>query len=145
MPDCLHAAFVVDDYRHDVEAAGLLAQALGPKVALRQLAELVLLARVDAGLGRRRVLDVLARLDLDEDEGLALLRDEVYLADARADVLLEDVVPAACQEAGRLLFTLDACGFLVSIGTVHSLPCAYSNRPGCATPVKLRRCRGHGP
>src|ERR1700687_5371754 len=109
MPDGFDAALVVDDDGHDVEAAGLLAQALGPKVALRQLAQLVLLARVDASLRRRRVLDVLARLDLDEDEGLALLRDEIDLTDTRADVLLENVVSAARQEAGRLFLTLDAC------------------------------------
>ena len=109
MPDGLDAALVVDHHGHHVEAAWLLAQALGPEIALRELAELVLFARVHSGLGRRRVLDVPARLDLDEDEGLALLRDEIDLAHARADVLLEDRVPAACQEAGRLLFSIDAC------------------------------------
>src|SRR6266581_1859098 len=107
--DRLDPALVVDHDRHDVEAAGLLAQALGPEIALRELAQLVLLARVHAGLRRRRILDVPARLHLDEDEGLALLGDEIDLAHARADVLFEDGVPAACQKAGSLLFTLDAC------------------------------------
>src|SRR5215470_9642294 len=55
--DRLHAALVVHYHRHHVEAAVLLAQPLGPQIALRELAELVLLAGVHASLGRRRVLE----------------------------------------------------------------------------------------
>src|SRR5439155_14093361 len=113
VPDRLHAAVVVDHDGDHVEAARLLAQALELEIALGQLSQLVLLARVDAGLRghrRRRLRDLLARLDLDEDEGLALLRHEINLADARADVLVEDGVPAPREETGRLLFTLDAGG-----------------------------------
>src|SRR5260370_5596172 len=83
----LHAAFVVDHDRHDVEAAGLLAQALGPEIALRELAELFLLARVHADLGRRRVLDLPARLYFHEDERLSLLPYEIHLAPAPAHIL----------------------------------------------------------
>src|SRR5713101_2906217 len=109
VPYGFDAAVVVNNHGYDVEAAGLLTQALGPEIALRELAELVLLARVHAGLRRWRILDVPPRLDLDEDQRLALFRDEIDLARARPDVLLEDRVPAACQEAGRLVLAFDAC------------------------------------
>src|SRR6059036_2939015 len=70
VPDRLDTALVVHDDRDHVEAARLLAQALELEIALGQLSQLVLLARVDAGLRghrRRRLRDLLARLDLDED------------------------------------------------------------------------------
>src|SRR5206468_10012424 len=61
--DGLDAALVVDHHCHHVEAAGLLAQTLGPEIALGQLADLVLLPGVDAGLGRRGVLELSPGLD----------------------------------------------------------------------------------
>src|SRR5713101_6179377 len=103
--DGFHAAVVVDDDRDDFEAARDLPQALGLEVAVRQFAEPVLLAGIDRRLRRRRRrrigLDrhVLARLDFHENEGLALLRDEVDFAGAGTHVLLEDGVPAPAQEA----------------------------------------------
>src|SRR5215475_15504844 len=80
--DGLDPAFVVDDNGDHVEAAGLLAETLRAQVALSELAELVLLPRVHGGLGRRRILQIAPGLDLDEDEGLALLRHQVDLAHA---------------------------------------------------------------
>src|SRR5215813_3800248 len=106
--DGLDPALVVDDDGDNVEAAGLLAETLRAQVALSELAELVLLACVHGGLGRRRILQIAPGLDLDEDEGLALLRHQVDLPHARSDVLLQNGVAAAAQEAGRLILPLDA-------------------------------------
>src|SRR5215470_2754295 len=106
--DGLDAALVVDDDSDHVEAAGLLAETLRAQVALGELAELVLLARVHGRLGRRRVLQIAPGLDLDEDEGLALLRHQVDLTHACPDVLLQDGVPATGQEAGGLVLPFDA-------------------------------------
>src|SRR5215472_15644833 len=106
--DGLDPALVVDDDGDHVEAAGLLAETLRAQIALSELAELVLLACVHGGLGRRRILQIAPGLDLDEDEGLALFRHQVDLAHARSDVLLQNGVPAAAQEAGRLILPLDA-------------------------------------
>src|SRR5262250_2504625 len=84
--DGLHPALVVEDHGDHVEAAGRLADALELEVAAGELAQAILLARVDTGLGWI-ALHVAARLHLDEDEGLAFTGDEVDLAGARAHVL----------------------------------------------------------
>src|SRR5262245_42236065 len=106
--DGFDSALVVDDDSDHVEAARLLAETLRAQVALGELAELVLFARVHGRLGGRGVLQVAPRLDLDEDEGFALLRHQVDLAHARPDVLLQDGVPATGQEAGGLVLPFDA-------------------------------------
>src|SRR6266478_7424329 len=114
VPDRLDRALVVEDHRDDVEAAGDLPQPLELEIAVGELAEPVLLAGVDRGLGRV-ALHVPARLHLDEDEGLALLRHEVDLPRAGADVAVQDREAAAGQEAGGLLFP-SLSGDLSSVG-----------------------------
>src|SRR5258705_802261 len=105
--DGLDRALVVEDDRNDVEAAGALREPLELEIAVRQLAEPVLLAGVHGGL-RGIALGRAARLDLDEDEGLALLRHQVDLARAGPHVAVDDGQPAPREKAGRFLFPPDA-------------------------------------
>src|SRR6266404_9705459 len=114
VPDRLDRALVVEDHRDDVEAAGDLPQPLELEIAVGELAEPVLLAGVDRGLGWV-ALHVPPRLHLNEDEGLALLRHEVDLPRAGADVAFQDCEAAAGQEAGGLLFP-SLSGDLSSVG-----------------------------
>src|SRR3990170_2827165 len=71
--------------RDHVEAAGDLAQALPLEIVLGQLPQPALLALPDGRLGRVPVA-LPEGLDLDEDEGLAVARHEIDLAEAGADV-----------------------------------------------------------
>src|SRR6185295_1691785 len=105
--DGLDRALVVEDDRDDVEAAGDLPDPLELEIAVRQLAEPILLAGVHRGL-RGIALGRAARLDLDEDESLALLRHQVDLARAGPHVAVEDGQSTPREKAGRFLLPPDA-------------------------------------
>src|SRR5687767_13796854 len=105
--DGLDGPFVVEDDCDHVEAAGRLPDALQLQVAIGQLAQTILLSGIDAGLGRVALDHVPSRLHLDEDERLAFPRDQVDLAGPRADVLVEDLVTAAREEAGSGLLSFE--------------------------------------
>src|SRR5882724_1808115 len=106
VPDRLDRALVVEDHGDDVEAAGDLPQPLELEIAVRQLAEPVLLTSIHGGL-RGIPLGRPARLDLDEDEGLALFRHEVDLPHAGPHVAVHDGEPTPGEETGRFFLPPD--------------------------------------
>src|SRR5262245_10003753 len=127
VPDRLDAAFVVDDDGDDVEAARRLADPLQLEVSVGELREPILFARMHARLWRVSLDEIAARLDLDEDEGFPLLRDEVDLARAGADIPVEDRVAAPGEEPGGFLFSLDSGGS-ASVGGHGATPWSARDR-----------------
>src|SRR5262245_5391168 len=127
VPDRLDAALVVDDDGDDVEAARRLPDPLQFEVSVGELRESILLARVHACLRRVALDEIAARLDLDEDEGLSLLRDEVDLARAGPDIPVEDRVAAPREESGGFLFSLGSGGS-ASVGSHGATPWSARDR-----------------
>src|SRR5262245_15594787 len=127
VPDRLDAALVVDDDGDDVEAAGSLPDPLQLEVSMSELRKPILLAGVDARLRRVSLGQIAACLDLDEDEGFPLLRDEVDLTRAGADIPVEDRVAAPREEPGGFLFSLDSGGS-ASVGGHGATPWSARGR-----------------
>src|SRR5262249_53958108 len=125
--DRLHAALVVDDDGDDVEAAGCLSDPLQLEVSVGELREPILLPRVHASLRRVSLDKIAARLDLDEDEGFPLLRDQIDLARTGADIPVEDRIAAPRKEPGGLLFSLDSGGS-ASVGGHGATPWSTRDR-----------------
>ena len=92
----------VEGDRDDIEAAGHFPEALPLEIVLGQLTQPALLALPDGRL-RRVPVALPEGLDLDEDEGLAVARHEIDLAEAGADVPVEDGEAALLEEPRGLL------------------------------------------
>jgi hypothetical protein len=83
--DAGHRQGTIHQKSDHVDTARLLLPVRLPAVRLEQHAQLSLLARIDRLFGGAET-NAPPRLDLDEDEGVAILRDDVDLAEARAPV-----------------------------------------------------------
>ena len=96
------AVLIVQRDGDHVEPACDVSQPLPLEIVLGQLTQPALLALPDGRLGRVPVA-LPEGLDLDEDEGLAVARHEIDLAEAGADVPVEDGEAALLEEPCGLL------------------------------------------
>jgi hypothetical protein len=104
--DAGHGEGSVHEQPDHVDAARLLLAVGLRAVELEEGAQLALLAGVDSLLGSAET-DAAACLDLDEDQGLAVLGDDIDLAKSRA--------PVPGQDAKPLLLEIGECRSLAGV------------------------------